>query len=178
MLSVAKFPTCSNHSFPRAPERVPRSPFGHRLPLLVLQQRRHTGENPFWEKVHVRHAALPWCGHGGANLNIAKSKAELESRKVIAQQVRTNLKVVSDAYASELVGTQASETVEKFESLAREVTNNTIGDIRQLGQDIRQLEDQTYRVHVAVEIKKKAMFRFLKDKAATTPRSLSSHAPR
>ncbi|HCC64200.1 MAG TPA: hypothetical protein DEP62_03205 [Flavobacteriales bacterium] len=100
-----------------------------------------------------------------ANLNIAKSKAELESRKSIAQQVRTNLKVVSDAYSSELVGTQASETVEKFESLAREVTNNTIGDIRQLGQDIRQLEDQTYRVHVAVEIKKKAMFRFLKDKA-------------
>jgi hypothetical protein len=49
--------------------------------------------------------------------------------------------------------------------LAREVTNNTIGDIRQLGQDIRQLEDQTYRVHVAVEIKKKAMFRFLKNKA-------------
>ena len=100
-----------------------------------------------------------------ANLNIAKSKAELESRKSIAQQVRTNLKVVSDAYSSELVGNQASETVEKFESLAREVTNNTIGDIRQLGQDIRQLEDQTYRVHVAVEIKKKAMFRFLKDKA-------------
>ena len=100
-----------------------------------------------------------------ANLNIAKSKAELESRKVIAQQVRTNLKVVSDAYASELVGAQASETVEKFASLAREVTNNTIGDIRQLGQEIRQLEDQTYRVHVAVEIKKKAMFRFLKDKA-------------
>jgi hypothetical protein len=100
-----------------------------------------------------------------ANLNIAKSKAELESRKSIAQQVRTNLKVVSDAYSSELVGNQASETVEKFESLAREVTNNTIGDIRQLGQDIRQLEDQSYRVHVAVEIKKKAMFRFLKDKA-------------
>ena len=48
-----------------------------------------------------------------ANLNIAKSKAELESRKVIAQQVRTNLKVVSDAYASELVGTQASETDRK-----------------------------------------------------------------
>jgi hypothetical protein len=100
-----------------------------------------------------------------ANLNIAKSKAELEARKTLAQQVRTNLKVVSDAYSSELVGTQASETMEKFESLAREVTNNTIGDIRQLGQDIRQLVDQTYRVHVAVEIKKKAMFRFLKNKA-------------
>ena len=100
-----------------------------------------------------------------ANLNIAKSKAELESRKVMAQQVRTTLQVVSDAYSSEINSGQAAETTERFQSLAREVTNTTIGDIRQMGQDIRQLEDQTYRVHVAAEIKKKAMFRFLKNKA-------------
>ena len=49
--------------------------------------------------------------------------------------------------------------------MAREVTNTTIGDIRMLGEDIRQLDDRTYRVHVAMEIKKKAMFRFLKSKA-------------
>ena len=100
-----------------------------------------------------------------ANLNIAKSKAELESRKVMAQQVRTTLQVVSDAYSSEINSGQAAETTESFQSLAREVTNTTIGDIRQMGQDIRQLEDQTYRVHIAAEIKKKAMFRFLKNKA-------------
>ena len=100
-----------------------------------------------------------------ANLNIAKSKAELESRKVMAQQVRTTLQVVSDAYSSEINSGQAAETTERFQSLAREVTNTTIGDIRQMGQDIRQLEDQTYRVHIAAEIKKKAMFRFLKNKA-------------
>tara|TARA_B110000003_G_scaffold21860_3_gene21135 strand:- start:653 stop:1234 length:582 start_codon:yes stop_codon:yes gene_type:complete len=99
------------------------------------------------------------------NLNIAKSKAELESRKVMAQQVRTTLQVVSDAYSSEINSGQAAETTERFQSLAREVTNTTIGDIRQMGQDIRQLEDQSYRVHVAAEIKKKAMFRFLKNKA-------------
>ena len=124
-------------------------------------------KTPFSAKKYMSDARhFRGVGMGqSANLNIAKSKAELESRKSIAQQVRTNLEVVSDAYSSELVGAQASETMEKFESLAREVTNNTIGDIRQLGQDIRQLEDQTYRVHVAVEIKKKAMFRFLKDKA-------------
>ena len=34
-----------------------------------------------------------------------------------------------------------------------------------LGEDIRQLDDKTYRVHVAMEIKKKAMLRFLKSKA-------------
>lgn len=99
------------------------------------------------------------------NLNIAKSKAELESRKVMAQQVRTTLQVVSDAYSSEINSGKAAETTERFQSLAREVTNTTIGDIRQMGQDIRQLEDQSYRVHVAAEIKKKAMFRFLKSKA-------------
>lgn len=100
-----------------------------------------------------------------ANLNIAKSKAELESRKVMAQQVRTTLQVVSDAYSSEINSGQAAETIERFQSLAREVTNTTIGDIRQMDQDIRQLEDQTYRVHIAAEIKKRSMFRFLKNKA-------------
>jgi septal ring factor EnvC (AmiA/AmiB activator) len=99
------------------------------------------------------------------NLNIAKNKAELESRKALAQQVQTNLKVVTDNYAQEMVGNQAAEAIERFETLSREVTNTTIGDLRQLGQDIRQLEDQTYVVYVAIEVKKKAMFKFLKNKA-------------
>ena len=100
-----------------------------------------------------------------ANMSIAKSKAELESKKALAQQVQTNLKVVSDNYAQELVGNQAAEAIERFESLAREVTNTTIGDIRTLGEEVYQLDDQSYRVHVAIEVKKKAMMRFLKSKA-------------
>ena len=100
-----------------------------------------------------------------ANMSIAKSKAELESKKALAQQVQTNLKVVSDNYAQELVGNQAAEAIERFESLARQVTNTTIGDIRTLGEEIYQLDDKSYRVHVAIEVKKKAMMRFLKSKA-------------
>ena len=99
------------------------------------------------------------------NLNIAKNKAQLEAKKTLAQQVQTNLKVVSDAYAQELVGNQAAEAIERFETLAREVTNTTIGDLRTLGEDIRQMEDQSYQVHVAIEVKKKAMMRFLRNKA-------------
>lgn len=112
----------------------------------------------------ARHFRAVGMGQS-ANLNIAKSKAQLESRKALAQQVQTNLKVVSDNYAQELVGNQAAEAIERFETLAREVTNTTIGDIRTLGEDIRQLDDQTYRVHVAIEVKKKAMLKFLKTKA-------------
>ncbi|MDA0729035.1 MAG: hypothetical protein O3B70_00195 [Bacteroidetes bacterium] len=100
-----------------------------------------------------------------ANLNIAKSKADLEAKKALAQQVQTNLKVVTDNYASELVGNQAAEAIERFQTLSREVTNTTIGDIRGLGEEIRQAENGTYTAYVAIEIRKKAMFRFLKDKA-------------
>jgi septal ring factor EnvC (AmiA/AmiB activator) len=124
-------------------------------------------KTPFSGKKYMsdaRYFRAVGMGQSG-NLNIAKSKAELESRKALAQQVETNLKVVTDNYAQEMVGNQAAEAIERFETLAREVTNTTIGDIRQLGQDIRQMEDQSYVVHVAIEVKKKAMFKFLKDKA-------------
>ena len=65
-------------------------------------------ENDFQESIcpmPVISVAL----HGPKNLSIAKSKAELESKKSLAQQVQTNLKVVADNYAQELVGNQASE---------------------------------------------------------------------
>ncbi|MDG1674123.1 MAG: hypothetical protein P8H88_01630 [Flavobacteriales bacterium] len=124
-------------------------------------------KTPFSGKKYMsdaRHFRAVGMGQS-ANLNIAKSKAELESKKALAQQVQTNLKVVTDNYAQEMVGNQASEAIEQFETLAREVTNTTIGDIRSLGEETRQMEDQSYRVYVAIEVKKKAMFRFLKDKA-------------
>ena len=103
-----------------------------------------------------------------ANLNIAKNKAELEARRALAQQVETNLKVVSETYANEMVGNQAAEAVEMFETLAREVTNTTIGDIRQL--DVRQLGDKTYKVHVAIEVKKKRAQNSFGQRPKTTPR--------
>jgi hypothetical protein len=112
----------------------------------------------------ARHFRAVGLGES-ANMGIAKSKSELEAKKSLAQQVQTNLKVVSDAYAQELTGNQATEAIERFESLAREVTNTTIGDLRTLGQETRQLDNQSYRVYTAIEIKKKAMFRFLKNKA-------------
>ena len=44
--------------------------------------------------------------------------------------METNLQVVTDNYAQEMVGNQASEAIERFETLARMTT--TIGDIRTL----------------------------------------------
>ena len=72
-------------------------------------------KTPFSGKKYLsdaRHFRAVGMGQS-ANLSIAKSKAELESKKSLAQQVQTNLKVVSDNYAQELVGNQASEAIEQ-----------------------------------------------------------------
>ena len=155
---------CTRHSLPAA--------FGFMTLLLLTFASCNSTEGtnvkmPFSGKKYMsdaRHFRAVGMGQS-ANLSVAKSKAELEARKSMAQQVRTNLQVVSDNYASEVTGSTGAETLERFQSLAREVTNTTIGDILTIGEDIRQLDDRTYRVHVAMEIKKKAMFRFLKSKA-------------
>jgi hypothetical protein len=46
----------------------------------------------------------------------------------------------------------------------REVTNTEIGDLRKIGEEKYLKEDQ-YSVFVAYEIKKAAMYRFLKKRA-------------
>ena len=62
---------------------------------------------------------------------------------------------MTDAYAQEMVGNQAAEAIERFETLAREVTNTTIGDLRTLGEEVRQMDDNTFKVYTAIEVKKR-----------------------
>ena len=122
---------CTRHSLPAA--------FGFMTLLLLTFASCNSTEGtnvkmPFSGKKYMsdaRHFRAVGMGQS-ANLSVAKSKAELEARKSMAQQVRTNLQVVSDNYASEVTGSTGAETLERFQSLAREVTNTTIGDIRTL----------------------------------------------
>ena len=52
-----------------------------------------------------------------------------------------------------------------FKSLTREITNTSIVDLRQTGSKKFIQDDEKYAVYVAYEIKKSAMFRFLKKMA-------------
>lgn len=94
--------------------------------------------------------------------NIASSKADVEAHKELAQQLVTTIQVVSDAYSQDVQGAHVNEAIERFESLAREVTNTTIADLRKVGEKKFILDDGNYSVYVAYEIKKSAMFRLLK----------------
>jgi len=94
--------------------------------------------------------------------NVARNKADLQAKKVLAQQVETNIKVVADQYLGETELNNKSEITDKFQSLAREVTNTQIADLRKIGEEKYKKEDGTYSVYMAYEIHKRDMFRFMK----------------
>ena len=99
------------------------------------------------------------------NENVSSSKADMEAHKALAQQVSTSIQVVADNFMQDVQGEHVNEAVEVFKSLTREITNTTIVDLRQTGSKKYIQDDGKYAVYVAYEIKKAAMFRFLKKMA-------------
>ena len=116
---------------------------------------KYESDRRFWRGV----------GKGGSkDDNIAKNKADLQAKKELAQQVSTRLKVVSDQYFSDTETINSEEINDKFQNLAREVTNTQIADLRKIGQE-KYFDGEVYTVFIAYEIHKKKMLRFLKKKA-------------
>lgn len=96
--------------------------------------------------------------------NIAKSKADLQAKKELAQQVQTRMKVVSDQYFSDTQTDNTSEVNDKFQSLAREITNTQIADLRKMDEK-KFYNGEQYTVYIAYEIHKRQMLKFMKKKA-------------
>ena len=93
--------------------------------------------------------------------NIAKGKADIEAKRILAAQVGTNVRSVADQYLQDTSNDAGSEVGDKFQSLAREVMNTSIADLRQIGQE-KFYNGTEYSVFIAYEIRKNAMFRYLK----------------
>ncbi len=93
--------------------------------------------------------------------NIAKSKADLAAKTELATQVETRIKLVADQYLDETGLGSNSEMTDKFSSLSRQVANTQIADVRKIGEE-KFVKEGVYTVFLAYEIKKAAMFRFMK----------------
>ena len=100
--------------------------------------------------------------------NIARGKADIEAKNQVAAQAGTNIRAVTDQYLGQTENANAADVADKFQSLIREVMNTELADLRKIGEET-YLNDQTkeYTVYVAYEIKKAAMFRFMKKQART-----------
>lgn len=101
--------------------------------------------------------------------NIARSKADLDAKTILAAQVETTIKNVSDQYLGETGNANASDVADKFQSLSRQVMNTTISDLRKIGEE-KYYNGTDYTVYIAYEIRKNAMFRFMKKQAKADDR--------
>lgn len=100
--------------------------------------------------------------------NIARSKADLDAKNQLAAQVKTNIRAVTDQYLGQTENAEAADVADKFQSLVREVMNTQLADLRKIGEELRYNEtSKEYTQYVAYEIKKNAMFRFMKKQAKT-----------
>jgi hypothetical protein len=98
--------------------------------------------------------------------NIARAKADLEAKSQLAGQVNTTMKQVADQYLGQTENADAADVADKFQSLVRQVMNTNMADLRKIGeQKYFDKKEKKYTVFIAYEIKKNAMFRFMKKQA-------------
>ena len=95
---------------------------------------------------------------------IARGKADIESKQYLAGQVNTTMKQVTDQYLTQTENANAANIGEKFESLVRQTMNTNIADLRKIGEE-KYYDGEKYTVFIAYEIKKRAMFNFMKKQA-------------
>lgn len=98
--------------------------------------------------------------------NIARGKADIEAKALLAGQVNTTMKQVADQYLGQTESADAADVADKFQSLVRQVMNTDIADLRKIGeQKYFNAKENKYTVFIAYEIKKNAMLRFMKRQA-------------
>jgi hypothetical protein len=100
--------------------------------------------------------------------NIARGKADIEAKTFLASQVNTTMKQVADQYLGQTQNDRAADVADKFQTLSREVMNTNLADLRKIGeQKYFDKKQNKYTVFIAYEIKKNAMFKFMKKQAET-----------
>ena len=144
--------------------------------IILLVILASCGSSPFGKKVKE-----PFTGSGyksnnrffrasgkgeSSSDNIARGKADIEAKTFLAGQIGTTMKQVADNYQGQTENERGANVAEKFQSLSRQVMNTDMADLRKIGEEkyFNQKENK-YTVFIAYEIKKNAMFRFMKKQA-------------
>jgi hypothetical protein len=100
--------------------------------------------------------------------NIARGKADIDAKSLLAGQVNTTMKQVADQYLGQAENEKGADVADKFQSLVRQTMNTNIADLRKIGeQKYYDKKANEYTVFIAYEIKKNAMLRFMKKQAKT-----------
>jgi hypothetical protein len=90
----------------------------------------------------------------------------LTANQRLASSVQTEIKNVSESYQNERnVDGQLGNFGERFQQLTREVMSTTLIGSNKMDEKVFQKTDNTYQVWVAMELRKKEMYKKLKEQA-------------
>jgi len=82
----------------------------------------------------------------------SKKKALTNARNELAQSIQTTVKTVTDNYVNSREMNNKEQVEERFESLNREVVDQTITGVRTLCEKLVKTENGTYKTYVAIEL--------------------------
>jgi hypothetical protein len=82
----------------------------------------------------------------------SKKKALTNARNELAQAIQTTVKTVTDNYVNSREMNNREEVEERFESLNREVVDQTLSGIRTLCEKLMKTQQGTFKTYVAIEL--------------------------
>lgn len=82
----------------------------------------------------------------------SKRKALTNARNELAQSIQTTVKTVTDNYVNSREMNNREEVEERFESLNREVVDQTLSGIRTICETLMKTEQGNYKTYIAIEL--------------------------
>lgn len=82
----------------------------------------------------------------------SKKKALTNARNELAQSIATTVKTVTDNYVNSREMNNKEEVEERFESLNREVVDQSLSGVRTLCEKLVKTQQGTYKTYVALEL--------------------------
>jgi hypothetical protein len=82
----------------------------------------------------------------------SKQKAETNARNELAQAIQTTVKTVTDNYTNSRTMNNKEDLEQKFESLNREVVDQTLQGVRTICEKLMQTKEGTFKTYIAIEL--------------------------
>ena len=103
-----------------------------------------------------------WRGVGNSistQLAMGRRVATQNARTVLAQEIETQVRVVTQSFANHEQVQMDTEEAARFQEMSIAVTNETLNDVRVIGEQVFRLPDGRLDVHIALEMSKDAVGR-------------------
>jgi hypothetical protein len=82
----------------------------------------------------------------------SKRRALTNARNELAQAIQTTVKTVTDNYVNSREMNNREEVEERFESLNREVVDQTLSGIRTICEKLMKTEQGSFKTYIAIEL--------------------------